>query len=455
MRIQSGRGFWIAAALFAVACGGSTTKDADITGTWLGTVTVSGAPVRIVFNLADNSSGTVDVPEQGVFGDTLTQVDVTGRHVVLQIGDVGARYQGDVQSDDTTIKGSFIQGLNVIALDLAKQPGPLDYRRPQDPVPPYPYQTEDVTFAGGASGVTLAGTITWPAGAGPFKAVVLISGSGPNNRNEELLNHRPFLVLSDALTRAGVATLRYDKRGVAASTGDYDTATSADFAADARAAAQYLRSQTRFTVSSIGFIGHSEGGLLAPMAADGNPDISFLVMLAGPGVPGAQVIIAQDYAIGAANGQTTADLDANKAVETQLYACFATTSDPAELDRQLRAVLTSAGVSAAQQDMIVAQLNTPWMRFFALYDPAPVLARTTIPVLALNGSLDLQVLPDQNLPPIRAALAGNSQATIQELTGLNHLFQHATTGSPAEYGTIDETMSPDVLAQVSAWIVAR
>jgi pimeloyl-ACP methyl ester carboxylesterase len=424
----------LAATLLAAACGGgSQAKDADVTGTWLGTLTGNGVSLRIVFNFADNSTGTVDVPEQGVIGDPLNQVDVTGRHVAVQIGDAVAIYP----------------------LTLTKQPGPLDYRRPQDPVSPYPYQTEDVTFAGGASGVTLAGTMTWPAGAGPFKSVVLISGSGQNNRNEELFNHRPFLVLSDALTRAGIATLRYDKRGVGASTGDYDAATSVDFAADARAAVQYLRGQTRFTTSSIGLIGHSEGGMLAPMAADGNADVSFLVLLAGTGVPGGQVLIAQEYAIGAANGVPTSTLDANKALEIQLLACFTATSDPAELDRQLHAVLTSGGVPASQQDDIVAGLNTPWERYFVTYDPAPVLTRTAIPVLALNGSLDLQVLPDQNLPPIRAALAGNPQATVQELDGLNHLFQHATTGSPNEYGSIDETMSPDVLAQVSGWIAAR
>jgi pimeloyl-ACP methyl ester carboxylesterase len=341
-------------------------------------------------------------------------------------------------------------------LVLEKQPGPLDYRRPQDPVKPYPYNCVDVTFANSDAGITLAGTLTWPQGAGPFRTVVLIAGSGPQNRNEELMNHRPFLVLSDALTRAGIATLRYDKRGVGQSGGDYAGATSPDFAADARAAVQYLRGQASFVASSIGLVGHSEGGLLAPTAAYANPDVAFLVLLAGPGVPGDEVLISQARAIGAVQGMSTDQLDEAEALNRRLYACFRATSDPKELERQLRDVLTSAGVTGAQQDAVIAELNTPWMRFFVTYDPAPVLTRTAIPVLALNGSLDLQVLPDLNLPPIQAALqgAGNQQATVQKLAGLNHLFQHAITGAPTEYGSIDETMAPEVLAQVAGWITS-
>ena len=224
-------------ALLAEACGGGAKPaDADVAGTWLGSLTVGGAPLRVVFNLTADGTGTLDVPEQGLIGNPLSQVDVTGRHVVLQMQDLGARYAGDVVDSGASIAGTFTQGATALPLRLEKQPGPLDYRRPQDPVAPYPYQSEDVTFANAAAGLTLAGTLTWPPGAGPFKTVVLIGGSGPNDRNEEVYNHRPFLVLSDALTRAGIATLRYDKRGVGDSGGDYDAATSLDFAADARAA---------------------------------------------------------------------------------------------------------------------------------------------------------------------------------------------------------------------------
>jgi uncharacterized protein len=448
-------------AVFAVGCGGSTEADADVRGNWLGTLPLGGFQLRIVFNLTAPTAGgaytgTVDAPEQGLIGDPLSRIDVMGRHVTLGIADIGASYIGDVAKDGKSIVGLLSQAAQFMPLTLVKQPGPVDYRRPQDPVAPYPYQSEDVSFASDA--VTLAGTMTWPTGGGPFKTVVLISGSGPNTRDEAIVNHRPLLVLADALTRAGIATLRYDKRGVGASTGDYDAATSLDFAADARAAVQHLRAQTRFAVSTIGLVGHSEGGMLAPMAADGNADVAFLVLLAGPGVPGAEIIVSQQRAVDAANGTAAADLDAIEAVNRSLFACFTPTIGATELDACLRGALVAAGVAdKPTQERTIAELDTPWMRFFASYDPVSVLRTTTIPVLALNGSLDLQVLPDLNLPPIRQALAaaGNTHATVEEPVGLNHLFQHATTGSPAEYGFIDETMSPEVLTEIASWIAAR
>jgi alpha/beta superfamily hydrolase len=451
-----------ALALTVAACGGGGAKapDADVSGTWLGTLTVSGASLRVVFNLsgtpAAGFTGTVDVPEQGAIANPLSSVDVDGRQVTIGIADVGASFAGELSQDGQSIDGVFVQG-QLFPLLLEKQPGPLDYRRPQDPVAPYPYRSQDVSFAG-AGGITLAGTLTWPEGAGPFKAVVLIAGSGPLNRDEELLNHRPFAVLSDALTQAGVATLRYDKRGVGASGGDYATATSPDFAADARAAATWLRGQSHAAVSSIGLVGHSEGGMLAPMTADGNADIAFLVLLAAPGVVGADIIISQQRAIDAAGGTPAAVLDADEALARQLFACFpGMQADATALERCLRNALTATGITGAEQERVVATLVTPWMRFFATYDPIPLLRRTTIPVLALTGGLDLQVLADLNLPPIRAALAeaGNAAATVEERPGLNHLFQHATTGSPIEYGTITETMAPEVLRQVTTWIGAR
>jgi pimeloyl-ACP methyl ester carboxylesterase len=322
-------------------------------------------------------------------------------------------------------------------------------------VPPFPYDTLDVTFASDAPGVTLAGTLTWPQGPGPFTTVVLITGSGPQDRNEELLNHRPFLVLADALTRANVAVLRYDDRGVAASTGDFAAATTLDFAADVRGAVDYLRSQTTFPVGSIGLVGHSEGGLIAPMVAEGNADVSFLVLLAGPSVDGATIIISQGRAIAAADGATPAELDAAEAQQRAAFACLGDPDAPLDaVDVCLRQTLAEQGLTEPDLTPVLAQLESPWMRWFLTYDPAPVLRRTQIPVLALNGSLDLQVLASLNVPVMQAAFeeAGNTQASVVELPGLNHLFQHAVTGSPSEYGLIPETLAPEVLEQIGEWI---
>jgi uncharacterized protein len=286
--------------------------------------------------------------------------------------------------------------------------------------------------------------------------VVLITGSGAQNRNEDLLNDRPFLVLADALTRAGVAVLRHDDRGVGQSTGDFAAATTEDFAQDTRGALSFLREQTQAAVGTIGLIGHSEGGIIAPLVADGNADVGFLVLLAGPAIDGEAVLVSQVRAIGAANGSPPAELDVVEAQQRALYACFEGPDQPlAELDACLSTVLASQAASEAETAPLRADLERPWMRWFMTYDPAPVLRRTLVPLLALNGSLDLQVLASLNVPALEAAFqeAGNERASVFELPGLNHLFQHATTGSPSEYAQIEETMAPEVLSQIAEWIV--
>jgi uncharacterized protein len=365
-------------------------------------------------------------------------------------------------ADDTT---SGAPSIPQESTPLERQPGPLEYRRPQDPVAPFPYDTAEVTFPSEDPGVTLAGTLISPQGPGPFETVVLITGSGPQNRNEELLNHRPFLVLADALARANVAVLRFDDRGVDGSTGNFDTATSLNFAADVRGAVNYLRSQTQVPVGSIGLVGHSEGGLIAPIVADGNADVAFLVLLAGPAVDGETILISQGRAINAAAGVPAAQLDAEEAQQRRLYVCFhspdaadagadAGVVTAAALDTCLRQELRAAGLSDAEMAPTLAQLESPWIRFFITYDPAPALRRTQVPVLALNGSLDLQILASVNVPVMQAALAeaGNPRSSVSELPGLNHLFQHALTGAPGEYGLITETMAPEVLERVAEWI---
>jgi pimeloyl-ACP methyl ester carboxylesterase len=433
--------------------------NVDLSGTWLGTLQVPPAALRFVLNIerADDGgwTGTADSPDQAAFGLPITNIEVTGNSVVVRLDPAALEFSGQLSADGQTLAGVVEQGGSTLPLTLERQAGPLDYRRPQDPVPPFPYDTRDVTFASAAPGVTLAGTLTWPEGPGPFATVVLITGSGPQNRNEELLNHRPFLVLADALARANVAVLRYDDRGVGESTGNFGAATTLDFAADARGAIQYLRTQTTFPVASIGLVGHSEGGLIAPMVADGNANVSFLVLLAGPSVDGASIIVSQVRDIATADGATPAEVDAAEAQQRALLACL---EDPeaalAVVDACLRPVLGGQGVTEPDLTPILAQLESPWQRWFVAYDPAPVLRRTRIPVLALNGSLDVQVLASLNVPVMQAAFqdAGNTQASVSELPGLNHLFQHAVTGSVSEYGLIRETMAPEVLAQIADWI---
>jgi pimeloyl-ACP methyl ester carboxylesterase len=339
-------------------------------------------------------------------------------------------------------------------------------RRPQDPQPPFPYSTEETAYSNGD--IHLAGTLTLPPGEGPFPAVVLITGSGAQNRDEELLGHRPFLVLADHLTRAGIAVLRVDDRGVGGSTGSVPQSTSADFAGDVLAGVRFLKGHPRIAPGRIGLLGHSEGGLIAPLAASRSADVAFIILLAGPGVPGAEILPAQVEAIDRASGMpeerirkqvdlTRADLRLMRAekdptaLRAQLKKLFAEHSDaldPKEIQ---------AGGTDALVEQQVKAFSSPWFRYFLDYDPRPVLRLVRVPVLALNGELDRQVPVEQNLPAIEQALreGKNPDVTVRRMPGLNHLFQTARTGSPAEYSTIDETLSPALLDTVTHWILER
>ncbi len=307
-----------------------------------------------------------------------------------------------------------------------------------------------------SAGNKLAGTLTIPSGKGPFPAVVLITGSGPQDRDESLMGHKPFLVLSDYLTRKGIAVLRVDDRGVAKSTGDFATATTADFATDTEAGIAYLQTRPEVDAKKIGLIGHSEGGVIAPMIAARNHDVAFIVMLAGSGVPGDQIIVAQTELIIEASGQSHEEAMKAGAKQRERLDLIKQNSDQASLEKQLREKLAGE-VSEANIGVAIRQLSSPWLRYFINYDPAIALGKVTCPVLALNGGKDLQVPPSQNLPAIKKALqaAGNKDYETDELPGLNHLFQTAKTGSPSEYAQIEETMSPVVLEKIASWILRR
>ncbi|NJD20351.1 MAG: alpha/beta hydrolase, partial [Gemmatimonadetes bacterium] len=341
--------------------------------------------------------------------------------------------------------------------------------RPQHPKPPFPYRAEEVAIPPGTPGVTLAGPLPLPQGTGPFPAVVLVSGSGPQDRDESLMGHKPFLVLADHLTRKGIAVLRYDDRGVGKSTGSFSTATSEDFAADALAAVAFLKA--RGDVGAVGIAGHSEGGLIGPLAASRSADVAFLVMLAGPGLPGEEILYLQGDLIARAGGASEAQTAANRRIQEAMFGVVRTQPDstaavtemqhalqetlaslPADIRRAMEAELTPAALDAQ-----IRQVNSRWFRFFLTYDPRPTLAKVRVPVLALNGALDLQVPAEANLREVEAALkrGGNADVTARLLPGLNHLFQTARTGSPSEYADITETMSPAALEAVSSWILQR
>jgi hypothetical protein len=337
---------------------------------------------------------------------------------------------------------------------------PAVVRRPQEPQAPFPYEVAQVRFPGGGPGVTLSGTLSIPKGAGPFPAVILVAGSGPNDRDEKVFGHRPFLVLADHLARHGIASLRYDKRGIGESTGSFAAATTFDFAADAEQALAFLKTRPEVDGKAMGLVGHSEGGLVGPIVASRTPLASFLVLLGGPGVTGEEILYAQAELLAKAEGAPATALQAQRAQQEKLFTCLK--QHPEGAREPLRALLTEglsperlkaaeAGVNAQ-----IGQLDSPWFRTFLTLDPGPYLRKVKVPVLALFGEKDLQVPPAQSRVPMERALrdAGNGRAEVRVLTGLNHLFQPAVTGGTSEYAASEITMDPGALKAISAWILA-
>ena len=307
-----------------------------------------------------------------------------------------------------------------------------------------------------APGVKLAGTLTLPPGKGPFPAAVMITGSGAQDRDEAILGHRPFAVIADRLTRDGIAVLRMDDRGFAKSTGDFASATDDDFAVDTAADVAFLRTRADIDPARIGLIGHSEGGLVAPKVAARDPRIAFIVLMAGPGVPLSEVLRAQRAALAPGMGLNSEQARQTQAMFDHADAAMLGAKDQAEAKARAQAVFTAEGGALTKApgaaDALANQLSSGWMRDLLDYDPRPTLAKVKCPILALNGSKDGQVPPDQNLPAIREATRGNPDVTIVELPGLNHLFQTANTGAVGEYADIEETIAPIALDTMSAWI---
>lgn len=343
--------------------------------------------------------------------------------------------------------------------------------RPQDPILPLDYKSENVYFTNSkADHIKLAGTLTLPNNKTKPAVAILISGSGAQNRDANLkpFNHRPFLVLSDHLTRNGIAVLRYDDRGTAESEGNHGAATSADFATDVEAAIAYLKTRNDIDTSKIGLIGHSEGGLIAPMVAANNKDVAFAVLVAGTGVNGATVLETQSRKAAELMGVPKAQLDENEKLSSIIYNAIIKYKDEAKITEVITKGLNdfktnnpnSILAPAITPQMIAQQLGvlkSKWLLYFIRTEPHDFLSKTTCPILAINGSKDVQVLPDINLEGIKKGLeaAGNKDFTIKEIEGLNHLMQTAEIGSTQEYGTIEETHAPISLKLITDWINKR
>ncbi len=447
--------------------------DIDVTGTWMGRLNAGGTQLRVVFHIEEGDdgalTGTLDSPDQGATGIPLGDISGSGSSITIQIPAVAGSYEGTIETNRSAIEGTWSQGGGTLPLRLE----PADDEsirlpdRPQEPRPPYPYIEEEVTFDNTEADIRLAGTLTIPEGDGPFPAAILISGSGPQNRDEALLGHRPFHVLADYMTRQGIAVLRYDDRGIAESTGDFTTATSVDFAEDASAAVDFLKGRSEVDPERIGLVGHSEGGLIAPVVAVDRDDLGYIVLMAGPGVTGEEILYEQGAVILRAGGADEERIASNRATQEAMFEIAMSDVPLDEVREKLRAYLgqtleemdeqerEASGLSEAMIEPQVQQVASPWMRFFLSYDPRPTLEKVTCPTLVINGEKDLQVPPYQNLPEIERALkkGGNPNFRIVEMEGLNHLFQTSETGAPSEYATIEETFSPKAMQVIANWIL--
>jgi fermentation-respiration switch protein FrsA (DUF1100 family) len=455
--------------------GALADEPAAPAGTWQGSLELGAIKLRLAFHLAVDADGkwsaTLDSIDQGAKGIPLDEATFTDRLLTVTSAAMKMKYEGTLDDAGMHIDGTFNQNGQAFPLELDKVEKATELVRPQLPKPPLPYREVDVKFPSLASGVVLAGTLTLPGetGAGPYPAVALISGSGAQDRDETLLGHKPFLILADRLARRGIAVLRYDDRGTAQSTGDFAKADSRDFAEDALGAVAFLKARGDVAADRIGLAGHSEGGLIAPLAAVRSRDVAFIVLLAGPGVTGEQIVLAQGRDIAKAMGAPEAALDRQQASQRKVFQLMAEEPDEAKLKERLKqyALDEIATLPEAQRNEADAQLQqataqfeallSPWFRFFLTHDPAPTLRKVRCPVLAINGEKDLQVAAKVNLAAIEGALkaGGNDDATMVELPGLNHLFQQATTGAPSEYGIIEETINEAALATICDWVVAH
>ena len=454
-------------SLCSVQASAQFTSD-QIAGSWQGVL----MELRLVFNITVDESGsfnaTLDSPDQGAMDIPLGEVSQRGDSLRIEAPIVNGFYRGKLFSD-STMQGEWHQSGRSFNLNLKKQAQAIVMNRPQEPEPPFPYKEEEVRFQNIEEGFALGGTLTLPKGTGPFPAVILASGSGSQNRDEEIFGHKPFKLIADHLTRLGIAVLRYDDRGVGASGGNPAGSTTRDHAGDARSAIEFLLKRKDIKHSEIGIIGHSEGAMIAFLLASSHIDISFMVSLAGPGVDGKTILLEQSDYIARERGADPSVLEDNEMIMNQVYdIMMANESYEIWKEEVLKFTsrfysekesyeYTEEDIERGKNNLLasIPESSYAWMRYFVMFDPAALFPSIKCPVLALNGEKDCQVLPDKNISAIETGLlsAGNTRTTAMILPGLNHLFQNCETGMPDEYGSIEETFDPKTLDIISEWIL--
>ena len=433
-----------------------------IEGDWYGELTIQTTKLPTVFHINKTETGfsaTMDSPSQNAYAIPLDSVSFIQNKLTITQKAIQIIYEAELQPD-TTFVGTFKQRGYSIPLTLSKKVVVTEApKRPQTPEPPFLYSSEEVHFTNTIDNIKLSGTLTLPKGKEKFPAVILISGSGPQNRNEEILNHQPFWVIADYLTNHGIAVLRYDDRGTAASEGNFGAATTYNFIDDAQATINYLKTRPEIDSNKIGAIGHSEGGIIAPALASKN-GVDYIVLLAGPGLRGDKILHQQRKKMEKMQGINALATAQREAIFQEVYEVILDTTLTAEKTKtQTQAIFKKhwgTMVSDTELEQINNQINTEWMKQFIRLDPTQFLTKVNCPVLALNGEKDVQVLAKENLTAItKSVKQSGAQITTKIYPNLNHLFQEAITGSVQEYGEIEQTIAPQVLKDITQWILEQ
>jgi len=438
-------------------------QERDIEGIWAGKVTLPTLKITTVFYISNDENGKeivkLDIPEQDAKGLAGDIIRITADSIIFTTTEINRTFYGEFQND-STIKGDWKKNGIGIPLTLVKTKKAPTLKRPQTPKPPFPYISEEVEYTNPESGLKLAGTLTIPEQSDKCPAVVMITGSGAQDRDETIFGHKLFWVIADYFARNGIAVLRVDDRGVGGSEGKIAESTSEDFAGDALAGVAFLKNRKEINPDKIGLIGHSEGGLIAPIAADLSSDVSFFIMMAGPGMVGEEILYEQnDLALKAA-GMPDYAINQNRMIQKKLFDILKNESDSTQRIEKLRIALSQGFYPGMNEQMKkavddkIAGFNNNWFMYFLTYDPQPKLAKVKCPVLALNGVKDLQV-PVSNLDSIKKAVTegGNQNIKTIAFDNLNHLFQNCETGAISEYSQIEETIDPEVLEIMKDWIL--
>ncbi len=433
----------------------------EIAGTWEGKLQLPGLEVRLALRITPSDDGGLSAvvlrPDHGDQEIPADRVQWRDGRLDLGVSAVGATFSGKLRGSPAALEGTWQQGSASLPLTLRRVAQVSVAPRPQTPAPPYSYDTEDVTYPSLDPGVTLGATVSLPSGPGPHPAVILVSGVGGHTRDYVVLAHQRFLVLADHLTRHGIAVLRFDDRGVAASSGDRSQATSMDFASDVLGGVAYLRTRAEIHPGRVGLIGHSEGGTIAALAAARLGEVAFIVMMGTPGLPGIEYNLQYEASVWKAMGLDEATIAAKRAQQERILRIVADASDPDAARAELRNLLAQLEPPLPEEriDAALQRFLSPWFRFSIRHDPIATLREVRCPVLALFGGLDVQVPPERNREAIEAALHATNRPHSQTLTlpGLNHFFQSAVTGAPSEYATIEETLAPRAMDVVTDWIL--